>query len=450
MEQARIDLIYEVLINESELTTNSLQKYGLKESEIESFISSRIIEPINYKTFKLVSIEKLRRYGVKLLLTGHKLKANKCFEICYQLYPDGKHIGLQYMLAKIASKKYQEAIEIFMKLEKINQQKNEKDNNLYLYLLGVVTNCIPEELKERNKQMKQEDIILPYLTCNKIENKIRIAISEHKFKYAYELIIKRNQKEPEYSVKYELIRMLTCQAIEVDQKIKTKILYLTKKSQHQEIILLLTHLQSQRQLSKMETSILKLSQNIIQLTNDLPIHQLSNTNTNDIYEAIEANDFKLALDLNIELLEYTKTNKYKNVLYLLLSRLNALIEEKQENEQTNKGKQTIELISLQEEITEQELEDTEALAYYISSQNITLEMARKKIGFLTEQFLLIKLIYARDYYIESNYDVGDKLIKEVEYSTNKTPKVINLLETIKRERDNYKNQINRHKKILTK
>lgn len=448
MEQARIDLIYEVFLKESEITFKGLKKYGLEDAEIESFISNKIIEPINYKTFQLVSVDKFRQYGVRLLLMGNKNKAVKCFEMCYKLAPNCKNVLLQYMLLKIISKDYKEVFEVYRQLDLIPSDRSEKDNNLYLYLLGVVTSSMPQDLKDRLKNMETEDIILSYTHGRKIENQIRGAILEHKFKYAYQLMVERNEKEPEYSVKYETIRILTSKAITADTKIKNRILYLVRNYKYQELVGFLTNLETQRPLSKMETAIFKLSQTIINLIDGAVIQNRRDVDINDIYEAIQLNNFKLALDLSVELIEYAKIDRYKNSMYLLLKKVNVLLEE-QENVQINSG-ELMEQVDSQDEITKKELEDIEMLAYFISSQNMSLKIARQKYSFLPEQLLFIKLIYARDYYIESNYELGDKLIKEVEYSTNITSKVSKLLETIKRERNNYKNLFDTNKRCLTK
>ena len=53
--------------------------------------------------------------------------------------------------------------------------------------------------------------------------------------------------------------------------------------------------------------------------------------------------------------------------------------------------------------------------------------------------MLIKLIYARDYYNEGDYENGDKFIKEVEKSFLITPKVEFFINLIKETRNNNQN-----------
>ena len=57
-----------------------------------------------------------------------------------------------------------------------------------------------------------------------------------------------------------------------------------------------------------------------------------------------------------------------------------------------------------------------------------------------EQTLLVKLIYARDYYNASDFDNGDKCLQEVELDNLKTPSVISFLEEVKALREQSLNQ----------
>ena len=82
----------------------------------------------------------------------------------------------------------------------------------------------------------------------------------------------------------------------------------------------------------------------------------------------------------------------------------------------------------------------EELAYYIKAEMMTIDEARKKLGIKDSQILLIKLIYARDYFIEGMDELGNKLLKEVENNKEKPSEVFELLNEIKRDKILYKNR----------
>ena len=77
------------------------------------------------------------------------------------------------------------------------------------------------------------------------------------------------------------------------------------------------------------------------------------------------------------------------------------------------------------------------IAYYISSNNMSVEEAKKILGITPKVCLLVKLIYVRDYYIEGKYKEGDKLIEEIEFSKGIYEEVDNLKEELKRNRNKY-------------
>jgi len=101
MEQNKKELVYKIVIETLLITKESLLEHGFTEEEIEALIKMRMIEYISKDNYKLVSLEKFRHYGVKLLLEGNRVDANTCFEICYQSASNGRNINLQILLSEL-------------------------------------------------------------------------------------------------------------------------------------------------------------------------------------------------------------------------------------------------------------------------------------------------------------------------------------------------------------
>ena len=99
-------------------------------------------------------------------------------------------------------------------------------------------------------------------------------------------------------------------------------------------------------------------------------------------------------------------------------------------------------------LAEYDFSKEEELAYYITSENMTLINAKEKLNLTDEQILLIKLIYARDYYSEEDYSQGDNLVKEVANNKNNSLVVVSLLTKVRRNRNSYKNLIDIKRKKL--
>ena len=99
-------------------------------------------------------------------------------------------------------------------------------------------------------------------------------------------------------------------------------------------------------------------------------------------------------------------------------------------------------------LAEYDFSKEEELAYYITSENMTLINAKEKLNLTDEQILLIKLIYARDCYSEEDYSQGDNLVKEVANNKNNSLVVVSLLTKVRRNRNSYKNLIDIKRKKL--
>ena len=444
MEKERIEIIYQILMNNQDITYESLIKYGLNEEEIEFLVQKRIIEFVKKNSYRLVSTEKFRKYGVKLLLQRKYYEANICFRKCYQKTPNGRNIATQLLLAEIIRQNYQEALNIYANLEKINPEKYCKDYNLYLYLLSFITE-ISEEHKTKVTEFTRDDLLYQGRGIE-IENGIREAITKNKFKYAYQQINRIISRDEQYSVKFELIRALLAQIIEHEKQTKQEISHLIKNKQYPEIVDILTKKQEQNKLNKTETYILIITKAIIKIITTKTIPAITENNKYDIYTALVGNNFRLARLLNEEFLEYTHENKETDLVNILLIEINNLILELENTDNIKLDKR-----NNKEDISNfnQELKDIEDIAYYISGLKILPDIAIKKYGILPEQILLIKLIYARDFYIEERYLEGDSIIKEIETNKDITPKVANLLSDIKKNRNNYKNQLpSQYKRVL--
>lgn len=432
MDDKKIEIIYKMLINGIKLTNNTLSIYGFTQEEIEKLITKKIIEMQQDGIYKLYQVDKLRKYGVSLLLNGHYKEADLCFKISYELAPTGKMICLQAMLSALHKKNYKKIFEIYSNLEKIHPEKNSKDNLLYLYLLSIITE-IPEEYREKARQIKPLEMMLPNKVGLKVENEIRKYIGQHKFTYAHQLICQRMVKEINYSTKFELIKKLCAEAIEQTKKMKEQLFHLIASNQYEQILELLLEQQNQRELSELELNILLISNAIVKISKTGTIPEKTIQSTNNMQKAILGNNFKLALDINEEFLEFNKIPKESNLINMLLNKINALILSIEE-------KQKIEAERICIEKKQQELQEVEDLTDFIRMQNIPIDLAIKKSGLLHEQVLLVKLILARDYYKVCNYEAGDKYLQAVEQSVNKTENVFILLDEIREIRNKYLEQ----------
>ena len=93
------------------------------------------------------------------------------------------------------------------------------------------------------------------------------------------------------------------------------------------------------------------------------------------------------------------------------------------------------------------IENIEEIATLIS-KGVTLDEICMKMQLSEEQKSIILLIYAREYYIQSNYKVGDRYLKEAEKIRSNSKYVKSLIEEIRKNKNFYKYKVDEEYKSL--
>lgn len=86
---------------------------------------------------------------------------------------------------------------------------------------------------------------------------------------------------------------------------------------------------------------------------------------------------------------------------------------------------------------------------YVSVSNLDVETACRNINLDEENINLVKLIYAKKFYSQRNFDKGDEFINSVEKSENKNQKVIDALVQIKSNKKFYSYREKQEEKFLS-
>ena len=97
MEKINMEPIYKMLINDLEITDETLKAYGYSEEDIRILLENEFLVRLKTREYKITSVEKFRQYGISLINREKMYYSNRCFEKCYELAPNGKNIALQYI-----------------------------------------------------------------------------------------------------------------------------------------------------------------------------------------------------------------------------------------------------------------------------------------------------------------------------------------------------------------
>jgi tetratricopeptide (TPR) repeat protein len=451
MAEIKIDTLYYMVINGIILNEKNMFGRGISRKDMSEMISLGIIEKTETDEYKFKDVEGLYQYGLKLLSLKQKKEADECFLKCYDLNPDDLNIKLQYLLNSIKHNEYQTAFKICEELASTGDYKVRRDMNLYMNLFSVFIDLEPSQAL-RVKSFVYKDVCLDYSDENHEENDVRRDVWLSKYTHACNLLNKLMREHGDYSVHYEIMKTLIVRALDYDRLFKIKILSLAKEENVFEIKNILGHRYNQKRLSKLENYIMLLVDAIIEMKKTGTSIKPTKVMYNNLYDAILANDFELALDLNNQFIEQNNDDPNDDILHVLLVQITELISKIRKSDSVKmiideidsdniyklaKSLEPDDEKVIDETYIDMILRESEEMAYYIIEEKMTLDEYCKRFGLLPKYMLLIKLIYARDFYIEGDYASGDELIEQVERWSSKDSIVSMFMDEVKFNRDYY-------------
>lgn len=433
MNDIRMEKIYDVLINGMPLTKYFLSKFGINESDIKELVDEQRIVEVSEDTYELYTLYDLYYYGVDLLAKKEIKKANACFKRCYQLNPNNRIFLLQLLIKSLKLREYEMFMKRFSKLEQIESGKHQPDNNLYLYLINIINPC-SEEYQDRLANMEYDDIFLPNDSSEyhlKEMNNIRHLIMKMRYRAAIDELNRIIFKDGYSTAEQEILRELLNQVLEKEKENKLHLLDLAKIGKYQDIISILKNTSRTRYLSNHETYIVMISQAIVELLDTGLIPEPKIENTQCLYKALLGKNYALAQTINDKYMIQSHPPLDYQIMEILLRDLNNL---------TNKLSKDESARDTQPVSDKSYFKSIEDIAYFIQGENIVLDEAIKKFKLTSEDLLIIKLIYARSYYAEEMYLLGDIQVQEVEKHKDKTSRVLKLLNEVRTNKQFYKNR----------
>lgn len=452
--------IYEMITLGIPLNEENLLFYKIDKDDIKELLSKSVIVYLDQdkNQYTIKDLDNLYQYGIKLSVDKQYLKSTRCFYKCYESEPNNREYCLRMLLIYLKENCYQKAMSMFLHIETIETDRFEDENIIYLYLLNMLIH-FEDRYIEKIKNF-DPDALMYNDKVNHISEEycnIRRAIYINKFKYAYQLLMENMHLYRDYSIESKLLKELLNNVINKEELIKRKLRQSIKKEMYLDVIDILNELKKCRYLNSNEKYISLITESIINIKNTRIIPDVSVIDTIYLYDAIKGNNFIKAKELNEEYLIKLSKDISNDLVNILLDRINNLILQIEiesiyddfEEDIIEEDNDNIEIIHTDEN-TNKELVFAEEIAYYIKSENMSIEYAKKYLGIVPSQILLIKLIYARDYFIEGLDELGNKLLKEVEKSKDKTTEVISFLDEIRRDKKFYKNRYNNDNMLIKK
>lgn len=328
LEKIQLYQIYDAIIDRIPLTKEFLLSLGIDDEKIKLLTNQNILnqnEDNNY-TLTSSSIKELYNYHGILQKRGLTERAIECIEACYELEPTNREISFGLIRMCIRIKKYNKVFEIFESLDDTQDPELQKDNNLYLYLLSIICNY-PQKYRKRVLNLKYSDIAINedstrYQDIDS-QNKIRI----HLIHGRYSLVIKKyNDKISKIfpNVEERAFFQEILKKIKETEEVKYfSLVNFAEDKKYKEIVDYIENKRKVKKVSMFDAFVYYIAKKIIVINNSKKIPQVKVTNSSNLKEVLQGDNYPLLLTLikNSELFN----TKEKNILTILITDIIKLI-----------------------------------------------------------------------------------------------------------------------------
>ena len=332
--EENLNKLYQEVIKGTKLTTKELNSYGFTGKDLKKLIEDGKLERIKIGLYRFIDSKVFYDLGKQAISEKNYEIGNSYFEKCYELDNTNEKALYSLFIKSVKDRKYDYTIKYYEKLITTANNHCKKDYNTYIYLLNIITK-LPQNLQEYAKKLTLEDLSL-LTTENRYkdiiaQNKIRKSIINKNLKFALKQLNDLTAKYKENTVYDVVLRTLIIDAIEKEKIYSEELLKLIKNKQYQESITILKEKEQSQNLSIIEQYIVKLSKTILYIKKNKEIPSKIIEETENIYNAIDGNNYSLALDLSISNSKKYNLDNNNNIMYLLLTEISNLIKELESN-----------------------------------------------------------------------------------------------------------------------
>ena len=378
-----LEKLYDGVIDGVTLTTKQLNEYGFNSTDIRKLIDDKTIERVKRGYFSFIDVNKLLYYGKKLCTLDKRERANLCFSKCHEIDPDNLSVCFQLFIGSIQDKNYEKAFELFDKLSYSKNEFYSIDSNFHLYLLNYITD-VPEKYREQARFIKYYDVKIPdndkRYSDTLSYNRVRSSAMKGKFTFAYKLLNAIVKKNGKHTVQDVIEKSLLSQVIMTEEKSRKFVNHLIKEKKYDDIIKYYDDKRQKHNLVALEELIVRLSEEYLKIkdTSTIPIPKI--IDTNNLFDAIDANRFDLALNYCVEFNSQHNINNEESPVFNILSDICELINSLKNNKVVEiKKEENIVAPNTAENKLEKKQSDNYLLSINSSLTDNDIDLAGKKI-----------------------------------------------------------------------
>lgn len=323
-----LEKIYNGVAEGIDLTTKQLHEYGFNSADINKLIEDNIIERVKRGHYSLKDIDELYDYGVRLAKGNNYDLANRTFLKCFELEPNNYKYCLQLFTVCIHEKEYDKAFKLYDRLYKLSNDNEKIDLRYYMYLLNYITD-IPSKYKDMVEGTNYYSIKIPSDDKRYSDvmsyNRARSTAIKGKFSSAWRILYAITIKNRGYTLQDIAEKNLLTQTITEEKKSRKVVNSLVSEKKYDAVIDYLENKRKKHKLNTIEEYIIKLSESYLIIKNSSTIPIEKNIDTDNLFEAIQANKFDLALKINNEFNKEREIANEDNTLNIILTDICKLI-----------------------------------------------------------------------------------------------------------------------------
>ena len=320
-----LDKIFKIIIRNNCITTYELTKLGYIDEDIVELIDDGYLRRRERGVYVLADPEKLLEYARLIkdrkpdfyseLIKYYNLITKKDITSYYELFDKG-----------IQNKNYSDLITYYKVIDEDLSRNKEmkKTSNLYLLLISYLY-AVPEEFASRLDNIDLEKLLLDGDSETiKLENKLRKDLFYRSFYEAMVSFKKKISMQKEFSLKDKVEKDLIKAVIEKYRKFKEEVINLINENEFEKLLVLLYTEDDRNFLNVKNCYLLKVVIDYVDINNSKQVPYIKRE-SNNTFQSINNKDYKKALAY-MEEYKDDKNINYQDTLYMMLIKINELIE----------------------------------------------------------------------------------------------------------------------------
>lgn len=324
-----LEKLYELVIEEKELTTKLLKQEGFSQYEITKMVNDKILVREKRGLYSL-DADGIYDYG-RGYLNLDRPKARKIFHTGYSINPKHEQIGIQLMIEAIEQKDYEKG---YCYLKNIFNAKSPflYNYNLYLYLFSNLIELDYDD-REYTKLLEYDDVALKDVKTADEANNIRYHLMIGSFAEAIHLLNSKRISNRNNNYVSEIITYSLTSAVEDKRnKLLTQIKEQIDNDDYDSIVSTIEEEERLHRLDWFFDSLLNISKDIITMRDENQIPEKVDLKYTDVstHSLIYNRNYKMALERQKV---YSKSNKVST--QVLLKLLQNVVDKENEIEQTS-------------------------------------------------------------------------------------------------------------------